>query len=437
MHRRHVLLGLAALLGAMALPDLAHANPLPDADLQAEREALIAHVRDRLLGFDAIDLLDRVLTDLNFPRRERTIAELRGILGNKDVGRGFRSIQDLGDDGELMGALQGFLTRMTDPTSTKRWLLRLAKRIPADPAARQAMIEHLYTAWLGLDMDRLRAHVARYDREDLAIIYGPVTTLPEAAALVVHEPMALYLQLIHGRRAQECFLEGRSPRRELLRALLRPEISRVALIGHGAWSSFSLTGWYSTPTALRDHACDRLRAEPKEALLELAKPPFYFLRPLTFHRNSFAEDELSAAVAALYPSPARRAQVRKELIVRHTCGSSRYRYGEPKLAWAMLDGDEIDGLSMDNDGFSAARPQDRGRFEQAVEAWLADTAITPREGPAFGECLVEDPRATRGYEGGSWLADFLEDPVPAWSPAHPAWARSREAPAPPASADTP
>lgn len=426
MHRRDVLFGLGALLGTLALPGFARAEPLlaplADAAQQAEREALIAHVRDKLLGFDVLDLADRALEDLRHPRRREVLAQASALLDGHDLTRGFRSIQNLSQDRETARKLRALVTRELKRLSTKRWLLRLAKRIPADPAARQALVEHVYSAWLGLDMARLRAHVASLDRDDLAIVYGPVTTLLEAGSLIIHEPLALYLQIIHGRRAREHFLDGASPRRELLRALIDPAVSHIALIGHGDWQGFSLRGWYSNPTAMRDYLADRLRADPKGALKELAGPMYRSLASIRYNFGELGESDLAAAIAALYPEPDRLAAVQKTLIVRHTCGHNRYSFGGSALAWSLFDESQVDGIGFGNEGFSGARPEHVGTYEAAVEAFVAKTTLKPVERSAFGACLTREPSATRGYEGYSWLANFLEDPIPAWMPPHRPWA---------------
>ena len=397
--RREVLGGSVGALVALLLSPPA----------RADGDALVAHVREKLLNFDGARLVRRAAEDLGLPRRWRR--RLDEALDQVDLSGGLRRLQDL--EPSKLRPLLRLGEDALDSLGFKLWLLRLTKRIPEERDARVALIEHMLTEWFELDMEALREGVRAIDADGLAIVYGPISDIVEATGILLHEPFALFLQLVHGRRATEHFLEEGDTARALLDVLLSPKPDVVVLIGHGTWTSFQLVGYSRRPRQLLDDVLDRLHDEPREGLNAVAKGALYYLYKRRVPRGALQEEDLARLFDQVYPAGPERERRLKTLVVRHTCGSERYATEGAELLWKMAPKAVEDTIELDGDHFSAATPSGRLAFEAALGGWLADMDVPIVERPAFGTCLVRDPTATRGYEGISWMADFLEEPVPA------------------------
>ncbi|MFT5454816.1 MAG: hypothetical protein ACI9K2_001294 [Myxococcota bacterium] len=403
--RRELLLGvLGGLVAALSAPPA-----------QAASADLVAHIRDALLGFDGAALIRRAADDLDLPGRWRN--RLDSALDEVDLTGGFRRLQDL--DSKTLKPLLDLGEEALGTVGFKLWLLRLTRRTPADAAGRAAMVERVLRHWFKLDMPRIRAGVAELDRDGLAIVYGPVSDLLEASGVILHEPFAAFLQLVHGRKATEHFLARGDPARALLERLFSHDHTTIALVGHGTWTSFELVGYSKRPKELLEDLCDRLLDTPRETLLAMAKGSLYYIYKRHVPRGSLQEEDLARLFDQVYPPGPERDARLKTMIIRHTCGAERYATEGADLLWKLAPAEVEAMMEVDHDHFSAASPSGRKAFETELAAWLSDKDVPIIERPAFGTCLVRDPSATRGYEGISWMADFIEEPVPAHMPAAP------------------
>src|SRR5262245_36879512 len=92
LSRRSFVLTLAGAFAGVAAAPAALALP---ADREAERRALIAHVQEKTLGFHVLDVASRLWDEARLPSKYMDRA--RHVLADVDLGRGFRSLQDLPD----------------------------------------------------------------------------------------------------------------------------------------------------------------------------------------------------------------------------------------------------------------------------------------------------------------------------------------------------
>jgi hypothetical protein len=363
-------------------------------------------VQQRLLRFDAGAALLELLRDLRAPKR--WVDRLAAILAPFRLDQGLESLRALADDPALKAPLVELAREARGALAIKLWAYRIFRRAPQELAAQQALVTGLLEARLGLPLAELRAEVAALPDQRLTVVYGPVSRWIEALGLLLHEPFALLLQAAHGTRAQEVFLPATGTERALLDVLLSPDHPRVALIGHGTWSSFLLDGYFYTPDALLAELCARAREAPADAASALTEGHLYHLLHRPPARGALKEEDLAALVQALgelHP---------KEMVIRHTCGNDRYELTAP-LLWHRAPPELVAKLERRLTGFGARRPSEAGSWEPDLTAWLGDRPVV-RERPAFGRSLVRDPSATRGYEGTSWIPDFVATPVPDPSP---------------------
>ena len=401
-----------ASFGLAALPHEAlAANPR-----EQERLHLIQHIQDRVLGFDVTELLTRILREAKFPKRY--VRELRTLLAGVETHEGLRSVQGLMENEELGRAARPILARARKDLRVKLRLLRMARRAPRSAEARQALLEHVYTDWFGLNMARIRAHVADTPATgDFAVIYGPVTDALELAGFVAREPIRLLLELVHGRRAVEVFCEAEPGSvRNILEVLLDPGYERVALIGHGNWGEFGLNGYYVHPDAAYAEIMDACSSEPAQTMKTLARGRVWGILDKRYVRQpqSLSEANLAQLVSQLHGDDP--AAVHKDLIVRHTCGFKRYK-SEASLLWYLVPEEVEAGLAHRTGGYlSADVPEHAGDYETGLSAFLTDTPVRVTARDAFGTCLVPSPEQTRGYEGDSWIDDFVSAPIPAYLP---------------------
>jgi len=422
LDRRGFLSGLLALTAASALP-ISAAAALP-ADVEAERLALITHFQDRVLRADILEASVKLLDAIRAPKRYRK--GLEAALAGKDVNQGARSIRALDGDAGVKSALRALTDRAQKDLRLKRRLLKLSREAPQDADGQKAVVDWVLTEVAGLDLQRMRDHVAAYplvegpegEAEDMVIVFGPVTNFGELGALLLSEPMALFHQLVHGRRARIIYPEStRDYRRDVLSALLDPAVRVVVFQGHGYWHGFSLQGSYAHP----DKALSSLMKKAKESPVDLAGRLSGRITGLGiwsgFSRGILEEEELADLVAQLYPDPSAREAALKDRIVRYTCGTERYRV-ESSLIWDVVPESIVDKIYLKPDGFSAEKPEDRGAWEPELAAWLEGRAVSIEERVALGTCLVRSPEDTLGYTGRSWLDHFVDDPLPAPLPGY-------------------
>lgn len=411
---------LSALLALSTLTQLTPRAALADQDLDAERRALLDGLQQALLSFDVRQVVADLAEALGVPARIR-----RGLdeaLQGRDTARGFASVQALFDDRELVGLLEAEARWFTETLGGKLWLLRRTRAAPQTPEARAALREQIYTL-LGLDLEPIRAHLAAYDTPELAIVYGPVTSRLELAGLLLREPYALLVQLATGRRAVELHPRKADPIADMLEVLLDPTIREVVFTGHGTWTSLTLYGYLFDPEAIEAKLLARARDTPRDFLQRAAKGLRHLAPEARYWRDeSLEEERLAALLDQAFPTPEQRAAIRKERIVRHTCGHGRYG-SDADLLWRMLPEELSSKLVTTHGGLSAIDPASQGTWEAQLEAWLSDKSLEITERASFGECLVASPGDVRGYEGSSWLPDFVQDPIPAYRPPHPPWAR--------------
>jgi hypothetical protein len=409
--RRALLQSLSAAAALAAAPPPARAG-LPG-DLAVEREALIAHVQDRILRSDLREMAEAAMDLADLPRRWRK--KLDVLFEGVDTTRGVRSFDDLLGDSALNRKLKA-LER--DASKDLRLLVkarRLLRRAPEGLEAQRALMDRLLEEVMGVEIGRLRAHVDRLPDEGLLIAYGPVTRPHELAGLIAHEPFGLFLQVVHSRRARLIFPErSRRYRRQLLEGLLDPEIRVVALVGHGHWHAFSLSGYYAHPDDALGFLMDKAREEPGDLMQRLGKGRVSYLLPRPTRAAGLLEEPaLARLLGQLYPTKKARAAIRKDLFVRYTCGTRRYSAEGGELLWSLLPEEIADQSELYKDTISAHTPEDEPGWEASLQGWLADKAIPVEDVDALGTCLVATPEDTRGYGGLSWLDDFVESPIPA------------------------
>ena len=431
LDRRGFLSGLLALATASALPLPASASL--SAEAEAERVELIAHFQDRVLRADILEVGLKLLEGMRVPKRYTK--GLTEALTGKDIHRGARSVRALDDDSEVKSALRALTDRAQRDLRLKRRLLKLSRAAPQDAVGQRALVEWVITEVAGLELQRIRDHVAAWpvpdSGEELVIVFGPVTNMGELGALFLTEPMALFHQLVHGRRARIIYPDSpRSYRRDVLAALLDPGARVVVFQGHGYWHGFSLQGSYAHP----DKALSSLMRKAKDSPVDLAEKLSGRITGLGiwsgFDRGTLEEEELAELVAQLHPDAASREAILKDRIVRYTCGTERYRM-PGALIWDAIPESIVEKMYLKPDGFSVESPDDQGAWEPELVAWLEGKDILVEERAAFGACLVRSPADTRGYIGRSWLDHFVADPLPEPLPGSPFPS------APPAAAELP
>ncbi len=227
----------------------------------------------------------------------------------------------------------------------------------------------------------------------------------------------MFLELVHGRRATVIHPDGDAGLRPILEALLDPAIRVVAVVAHGNWDGVSFRGYHVAPDRAWTLLATRLGADPAGTLKNLAADRLYpFFRP-DWRNDRLDEAQLATLWSQWWPEPAARAAAAKDLVVRHTCGTRRYDT-DADLLWTLLPDDLAEAIEVDGRAIATAAPGSAGQWESAVEDWLDGRAVAIEESVAWGTCLVRDPTDTRGYDGLSWIADFVEDPIPRWMPTH-------------------
>lgn len=407
--RRSLLGGLLAVLSASAIPRSAGAGA-PESE---ERRALLAHLRERSVGFDLLDLARRGLEQVGL---KRWIPEVEALLEGREHQRGLRSLHDLAKDASFRARASALMERASKDLRTKLVIRRLARTAPQTEAEQRAFIEWVYTEWFGLEMQRVREHVAAYP-EGLLVVVGPPTNLAEVVYSAGREPFLRFLELVHGYRATE-WVAHVHPQRQLLESLFDPAVRVVAFVGHGSWTAFSLRGVGGDPSAHFATLCRKLRQQPRKYVpLALSNNPWRTLgAPYT--GTELREEDLRQLAEQLHPAGGPPLQP-KELVVRYTCGVERYAT-DARLLWQMLPEELGDKIGLRDGTLSAAWPEDEGAWEAPLEAWLQGRSVEITDQPALGTCLVARPEDTRGYAGNSWLPDFMEDPIPAYQPAY-AW----------------
>lgn len=406
--RRSLLECLLAALAATALPSSAEAALDDD-----ERQALIADIRQRAVGFDVPEFLARGLALVGL---EKWIPEVHALFAGHEHARGLRSLHELGKDPTFGASASALMERMSGDLGTKLAVRRLAKRAPQTAEAQQALIDFVITDWFGLDLQRVRDHTASYP-EGLLVVVGPPTDLAETLSSVGREPFIRYLELVHGYRARE-WVTAVDEQQVLLEALVDPAVRVVAFVGHGTWTLFSLSGIARPPMDVVATVCRNVRKNPAKIVPRILANDARGAAAVGWTRGDLAEPDLAVLVAQLHPTSDGRLAVPKERVVRYTCGVGRYQT-DATLLWELLP-EALEAKVHVRDGsVSAEWPEDEGHWEEPLEAWLADKQVVFEDQPALGTCLVATPEDTRGYAGNSWLPDFVEDPIPAFRPGHP------------------
>ncbi len=398
---------LAGLIAALCAPATSLAGD-PSPDLEAERAALLAEVQERLLGFDVAALVVWAATAIDLPPKhlERTLA----AFGARDGRHGLRSVRALFDDPVVVAALREVADGARRDLRVLVRLRRALRRLPESADALAAALDGVAETLFGLDLPALRAHVARYPAQDMAVIYGPVTRTYELAGLLLHEPFMRLLELAHGRRATVVLPTGwpESVAR-MLEVLLDPEVRVACFVGHGTWSTFTLSGVFVHPDAAWEAIARRGRSDPRGLAEALADGSASAVLQRGRRLGSeLHEDDLAVLARQHGPVPGGR----KELVVRYTCGYDRYAT-DGDLLWLLAPPALDAQMSVRGRRFSSRAPSDVGSWEAGLLDWLEPLDVVVTEAPALGTCLVDDPSRTRGYEGTAWIDDYVADPLPA------------------------
>lgn len=366
-----------------------------------DRDALIAHIRAIGLETDLVGLARRLCSDLGAPHWLRH--RVQALLGRHDHRRGFQSIRALAEDEAFGREAAAFVEAAAADPSV--WLagFLLAQGLPDSAWGREALRDRFYTHAFGLDIDAVRETVAALPRDGLLVVFGAPLRPDDTGLMLVREPFRRYLELVHGRRSIEWLASH--PDRDgdaLVELLIDPAIRVVAFVTHGAWSALDLSGTAVDPEVLFQRLCDGLRDDPlglTPASLGLNQR----------HEGALQEEDLASRLAGRTFAP-------KDLVVRHCCGADRYRADIEALAEAPP---HLRERIVTWRGLSGSRPGSDGTWEEELLAWMGDRRLVGREYPAFGTCLVADPRDTRGYTGLAWFPDYVADPIPAYSPPFP------------------
>jgi len=409
--RREVLGGLVA---ALAVPAVARAVPDPRPDLEAERRALLEHARQAAMGFDVVALLAQVCDDLGLPKVYPE--ELTRILGPLKLVNGLDSVQALFElKGPARAQLLALGKRLGKDLRVKLKLRRMLRRAPQTAEGRRALIDRI-GRYIGVDLDALRAHVGRYPAAEMVLAFGPVRQIQELVGLLFAEPFALYVQVAHGMRARISYTDDADAMKRLVRAFVDPDVRRVAVVGHGDWDDYVLTGWRAHPDRTLAYLCRMAHDDPKGLAKRLGSGKVAALLPgARWSEQVLLEDDLAGLAAALYPE----GEVPyKELVVRYTCGTQRYR-SDAKLLWLLLPDALKAHLDRRPAGFGPRTPADVRAFREGIGKWLADKHAAVRAAPGLGTAFVARPEDTRGYPGLAWLNHFVADPIPPYVPPAP------------------
>jgi hypothetical protein len=396
MRRRTFMAGLAAL-GFMPLNSRAAAEDP-------------GSVADRLLSFDVAEVLDDLLELTRAPKRYRRA--LSALLEGRDTARGLASVHALAQDDEMEGEVVALLERFERDLGAKLWLLRTVRRAPQTEEGRSAMRAWFYRR-LGLDMEGLRAAVEALPVQDMALVFGPVTTGAEMVGYMLREPWVLALQIAHGRRLVE--IRGRSAQdltNKVVDVLVDPSVRCVCTQGHGTWNSLSLHGHYIDPEETLARLCTQAGSAPVDLIKRVVSGSLRKLLGRGAYYGALTEERLAVLAAQLPHQPGVWG---KDLIVRYTCGSERYQ-GNIALLRSLMDDTLKDKLDISSDGFAPHDPSVPPGWADEMRSWLADKRVDITAAPGWGSSFVRRPQDVRGYDGLAWIHDFVAHPVPEYAP---------------------
>lgn len=399
--RRAILKGLAllALLPSTLAPALAATASHPE----------VAAFQLALASFDPRNVLLAIRRDLGFPRRlDRAIdAVFEGVPS----GGGLRAVQRWSEAPAFLARAQRIVTRETRSLAVKLAIRRAIRKLPGTADEVAPFVPRIW-AWFGIDVEALRVAAATLP-PGLLVVVGPPADPSELFAWLVRDPLIDFLSLVHGRAAIQW--TSAMPRGRLFHQLFDRNTRVVCTIGHGGWDQLAFNGINGDPARAYATVVYQLRARPAETLGSLMRGSLFDLG-VPYAMRPLAEDDLAALAAAWYPSDAEREAARKDLVVRYTCGDGRWAL-YPPLA-ADVAGDLGSTTRATARGIGPTHPGgDTPTWRASVQRWLGRHRFTATERPGFGTCLVREPADTRGYDGASWLPDFLEDPIPAPAPA--------------------
>lgn len=394
-----LLTGLASGLPLLALP-------LPSMGGEAAYPDVILQTQRTLLTFDLGEAVARGAELVGLPKRH--IRAWRETVGDRFVGKGLRAVDVLDDDPALSSAVSRVLQDAVDDVRVKLRFKKLVKQLDPGPGQVEPLIDTIATELVGLDVAALRAHRQTLTDDGLLIVYGCAQDLSDVLAVLSSHLMTLFLEAVHGRRATVVY--GAQPRGEVLRPLLDPAHRVVAFVGHGHWNTFSTTGPGGPPDAVWNTLVSKLQADLKGTAAKLAAGRIYEVLP--WKRGEIDERSLALLLKAWFATDEALEAAKKDLIVRHTCGTNRF-YSQARFLWDLLPEEVAAQTERDQWGRTVASktPEDEAWNEQ-MTAFLAGRPAEIRVQDALGTCLVTDPKNTRGYAGNSWLDDFVETPIP-------------------------
>lgn len=455
-------LGILAPLSALANNDKKPVFERPELPLEVERQQLIDEVREKALGFDLREVINRMIGHFDFiPEiRERIDEALEGV----DTKHGLRSLRMV-NQYKVQKAFSACKKEHCIPkhviTDKIHSLLSVASNLISpqekkDPKAVEFYKEKisnltslLVNSTLDIDNEKLSRHIQRYPENDMVIFYGPITQGIEMFGGIFHQTFANYLQMSHGRRATKLWpavdpsgtpqatdirgLFNNPQLHNLAQALFNPKYQHVALISHGSWDSYSFSGACLDPEAILAKLLALYSKDPSmaveviESMLKGSNVPGPISSlSITNHKLDYWINNLCHLTGLPRDEFDRRFQ-KSGKFIRYTCGYEKYELTDSKAYWKIKKflPKEIQEMikygesSMSRSkGFSAEDPTFVGKYEiafrQALDRYNQryKKNVEIKEVPGFGAPLVQDPTQLYGFEGGAWIDDYIENPIP-------------------------
>ena len=457
-------------------------EPLTQPYLEQERRNLILDFRKKALGFDIEPMLNFAMGQIGIPSKKLPRILRRLAASRVDLHQGVSSIRQLAESIRQFAEYDPieayeFLAQLMNSVNQKelekikaekiRFALEFASGMLSEKEKKDAraldlykarvteMIRNFITLTLGIDIKKMADHVAKYSRDDMAILYGPNTMFHEYAGSLLHEPFALYLQMVFGRRATEIWpvdppdlppvpkefqempgvLQKKShPMYPLAQAFFNPRYQHLAMISHGNWFNFNylqygvrpeesvarmIMLYNKDPKAFINFISELNPLCPKSMEILFVKLGVPFSNTGLNVTNSILERWINqfCAQAGISLSEFEQRFKKKGRIVRYTCGAGKYQLignshglSIPNSVRRMM--------AFDSFGFGAKTPDYTGKYEEGVAQAIREynikhrqkVSIRARDG--FGLPLVQNPDQLFGYEGIAWLDNYIPNPIP-------------------------
>lgn len=448
-----ILAPLSALANGPSLPDFLNQPEIP---LEIERQQLIKEVRDKVLGFDLRELAHRLASSFDFiPDLKEKIDE---ALEGADTSQGLKSYRTI----DKMKVYKAFNSRKKTQHIPEhiikdkiKGILEAGSNLLSPQEKKDERVVELYkeriamltrsliNSLLDIDNEKLERHVKRYTEKDMAIYYGPSTNIVESIGGLFHETFAHYLQMVHGRQATELWsVDPPNPTatlnngtknnpqvHNLFNVLFDPKYQHIAMISHGAWDSYSLSGYYLEPIDVLAKLLELYNREPEKAVDIIFNGNFDDLaKRLGVKQGAFSlENELFNNFTFSNKAGNTNDEIWQKIkksgnFVRYTCGHEKYKLIDGNL-WEVMgflppNIRKMISYNLHSSSFSAQDPSFVGQYEDMFRQALnhynqkQKKEAKVRENNGFGLPFVKGSDQLYGYEGSAWLDSYIENPIP-------------------------